>query len=335
MGEVIARLVPRERLVVPPSISQFDAMLGWSLKPGSQALGYVSGHEVDYRINSRGLRDDDTDYKKPDGIFRIVVIGDSNTFGYGVPIERHFTSLLEGYFKNVAVINMGVNAYGIDQELLFLRSEGFRYEPDLVLAFIPHYSDHRHMYNNRFGMNKPRFERKGGNLVLTNTPVTNDLEIATSKSIIRYIHWWFIRHSQLYKIVRNSIFYMKDRAEHSSHSKNESDKISENDTGNIKNEYFIKELNALGEELVYEMQKESIKNKAEFVLVTKIKTLHEEAIRHNIKSLNVLSPLNNKKFDLPGDLAHINESGNGVLAYLIARYLIENNMIPQNYLIEK
>jgi hypothetical protein len=99
----------RMRSVVPPEVGQFNEVLGWSPKPLSLATSNVTGFEIEYRINSKGLRDDETAYEKPEGIFRIVLLGDSYTFGYGVPIEKHFSTLLEGYFQNVEVINMGVS----------------------------------------------------------------------------------------------------------------------------------------------------------------------------------------------------------------------------------
>lgn len=42
-----------------------------------------TGYEIEYLINSKGLRDSETTYEKPEGIFRIVLVGDSHTFGYG------------------------------------------------------------------------------------------------------------------------------------------------------------------------------------------------------------------------------------------------------------
>jgi hypothetical protein len=41
-----------------------------------------------------------------------------------------------------------------------------------------------------------------------------------------------------------------------------------------------------------------------------------------------LIPLSNPKLRLPGDLAHLNESGNGVLAWEIAQFLRTNQLIP-------
>ena len=75
--------------------------------------------------------------------------------GYGVPIEQHFSKLLEGYFRDVEVINMGVSGYGVDQELLALRNEGVRYHPDVVIAYVAHFGDQRHMYADRWGKPQP------------------------------------------------------------------------------------------------------------------------------------------------------------------------------------
>jgi hypothetical protein len=124
--------------LVPPEVGRCDSQLGWALRAGEVSVSHRTGLPVEYRINSKGLRDNETTYDKPEGVFRIVVIGDSNAFGVGVPIEKHFTQLLEGYFRDLEVINLGVGGFGIDQELLFLRTEGFRYRPDLVIAYMPH-----------------------------------------------------------------------------------------------------------------------------------------------------------------------------------------------------
>lgn len=324
--EGVLRLIPEKKHVVPPTINQFDERLGWSLKPHSQATGWVGTEKIEYRINSKGLRDDETNYEKPEGTFRIVVIGDSNTFGYGVPIEKHFTSLLEGYFKDVEVINMGVNAYGVDQELIFLRSEGFRYKPDLVLAYVPHYEDHRHMHTNRFGSDKPRFILTEGKLVLTNFPVEDPF---AHISALRKIHWWFINHIKTYKILRDSILHLTNREK----TELQKQKVKQQDMKNMEDENFEKELFTLGDELIHEMHIESIKHGAGFVLVTRMKRLHDVAMKKQMISLDVSDPLNNHKFALPKPYGHINECGNGVLAYEIAKFLQENNLIPQKYFI--
>ena len=314
--------------LVPPNIGQFDEMLGWSKKPFAHTISNRTGQEIEYRINDKGLRDDHTNYKKPKGIFRIVLIGDSRTFGAGVSIEKHFSILLEGYFKDVEVINMGVDGFGVDQELLYLRLEGFKYEPDLVLAYIAHYMDHRHMHTNRFGKDKPRFLVVDGELVLTNSPVIDNLQVRDF-GILRDLDGLLISHSSAYKIFRQGLLthLMRHRTS-ASQQKKQDKKNSEDYT-------FMKELHELGEALVFAMHEVTSEHGTTFVLITHMKRLHHAALKRQIFSLDVSRPLSNQAFSLPDDLGHINESGNGVLAWEIAKFLQFNSLIPSKHLIER
>ena len=88
----------------------------------------------------------------------------------------------------------------------------------------------------------------------------------------------------------------------------------------------------LGKALIFAMHEESSKHGATFVLVTQIKELHEASLEKQILSLDVSGPLANHKFSLPDNLKHINESGNGVLAWEIAEFLQTNQLIPIEHL---
>ena len=50
---------------------------------------------VDVNINSKSLRDYEYAYTKPKDVYRILVLGDSFTFGWGVPFENTFSKVLE------------------------------------------------------------------------------------------------------------------------------------------------------------------------------------------------------------------------------------------------
>ena len=323
--EGAARLILRYRVpepVVPAGIGRFDEKLGWSLTPLAHGISKRTGYEVDYRINSKGLRNRETTYKKPQGTFRIVLLGDSRTFGWGVPIEKHFSTLLEGYFQDVEVINMGIGGFGIDQELLFLNDEGFRYEPDLVLTYVPHYGDSRHMHTERWGASKPRFKLVEGKLVLMNSPV---LGKPTSTGTSNKVSRWLNAHSAAFKLFKSGWAAYKGQGDLT-------DAQDKEDQRDLQNEAFRKELYELGEALVNAMQEESAKHGATFVLVTQIGPLHEAALKRKMFSLDVLEPLSNEKFALPAGLEHINESGNGVLAWEIANFLKANKLVPPSHI---
>jgi hypothetical protein len=309
------------RPVVPLNTVQFDERLGWSHVPLSQGVSNRTGYPTEYRINSKGLRDDETTYEKSEGTFRIVLLGDSFTFGWGVPIEKHYSTLLEGYFKNVEVINMGIEAFGVDQELLYLRLEGLRYEPDLVLAYVPGYFEHRHMHTNRFGRNKPRFVLNDGELVLKNSPVQDN----RNTDIRTEINDWLVRNSKAYNILFYGLSGLIKRIKSPSQSNSQNGM-------NSADEQFTREMHELGEAIILAMHKDSLEHGAVFVLVTQVDELHQAALEKQIPSLNVSKSLSNGAYRLPENLLHINESGNGALAWEISRFLQMNHLIPAEHL---
>lgn len=132
-------------LVTEVTFRQFDKNLGWRLIPNKLGAWQRIDYTVCERINSKGLRDIEHEYKKEGGVFRIAVLGDSFMEAYQVPLEKSFCRILEkklnlalGLDNKVEVINMGTGGYGTAQEYLYFIQEGIKYQPDLViLAFLP------------------------------------------------------------------------------------------------------------------------------------------------------------------------------------------------------
>jgi lysophospholipase L1-like esterase len=120
-----------------------DANLGFRLTPGFRGTEVSQEFRVPIAINSRGLRDRELAPAKPRGTVRILVIGDSFTYGSGVAGEETYPKRLERLLVGqagvtVEVINAGVSGYGTVHEAAFLRAEGWSYEPDiLVLQVFP------------------------------------------------------------------------------------------------------------------------------------------------------------------------------------------------------
>ena len=116
---------------------QADVTVGWRPRPNITAR-HVSGDVFDttFTTNSRGLRDREHSIEKPPGTLRVVVLGDSFAWGYGVNDDVVFPRLLESQLAGVEVINLGVAGYGLRQEFAYLKLEGMRYEPDLVILAL-------------------------------------------------------------------------------------------------------------------------------------------------------------------------------------------------------
>lgn len=147
----------------------FEAALGWldprrQLPPDGKIDGayYSWGRQV--INNSDGFREDEISESKPANACRIMVLGDSLTWGQGLAVEERYTDLLEGMLqerypqKQIEVLNFGIQGLSTLEERDFLSQYKRRVEPDqVVVGFCyndpqPHsqdYRDEKALYNQR------------------------------------------------------------------------------------------------------------------------------------------------------------------------------------------
>ncbi len=146
---------------------QFDADVGWTQIPNHEAFFRGKDFNVRIRSNSYGFRDTEYQLSRHAGMKRVIVLGDSYTWGWGVEQEEIFCEVAEREMKNTEFINLGHNAYGTAQEYLLFKKLGIKFSPDLtVLAF--YYNDIYDNYGNN--LKRPNFRLQGGTLVLKNRP---------------------------------------------------------------------------------------------------------------------------------------------------------------------
>lgn len=94
------------------------------------------------RTNSLGLRSAEIMQPKPAGVVRIVALGDSVTFGWGLRAEDAYPSQLAGLLATLRpdqryeVINAGVSGYGTWQELRWLQTDGLALQPDIIVVQV-------------------------------------------------------------------------------------------------------------------------------------------------------------------------------------------------------
>ncbi|MCI0483353.1 MAG: SGNH/GDSL hydrolase family protein [candidate division NC10 bacterium] len=109
----------------------------FDLRPNQRAFT----HDKPARINGLGFRGAEVETPKPQGRFRIAVLGDSVTFGNGVGDDETYPAQLarrlhETTSQNIEVINAGIPAYDTWQHALLLEEVVLSLGPDLVvLAF--------------------------------------------------------------------------------------------------------------------------------------------------------------------------------------------------------
>jgi hypothetical protein len=147
----------------------YDSQLGWRNIPNWNSTTF----DQPLSINSRGLRDREYSLLKPADTIRILVLGDSYTWGYGVGNKQVYTEVMEDELlkgTSCQVINCGVSGWGTDQQYLFLKNEGFAYQPDIVVLSFFFGNDFREISSSQsYELDKPVF--RDTSLSLANVPV--------------------------------------------------------------------------------------------------------------------------------------------------------------------
>ena len=111
--------------------------LGWALEPGAQYTRRMRESVVRIKHNSEGWRDIEHSISKPNGVFRILILGDSFIEARTVNSEHTLARQLEALSwtngHDVEVMSMGISGFNTLQEYLSFELFGQQYNPDLVL----------------------------------------------------------------------------------------------------------------------------------------------------------------------------------------------------------
>jgi lysophospholipase L1-like esterase len=136
IGEVVARVTGAGGLILYPTQTNClrrSPLLGEEFRPHCTAR--VGGKE--FRTNALGLRDGEV---TDDGRIRILAIGDSCTFGWGVEQREAYPQVLQVLLDGGAgpggyrVINAGVPGYTSHHGLAYLQERGPALRPAIVIA---------------------------------------------------------------------------------------------------------------------------------------------------------------------------------------------------------
>lgn len=152
-----------------------DPILGVRFIPAKTGLNQNACYRSGVSINTHGWRGREMSLTKPEGVYRVLVLGDSFMAGLQVENEDTFASVLEDRLNRqqlphrVEVMNFSVPSWGTGQEYLSLREYGLSFEPDLiVLAFYAQndVSDNSSVLRAKGSTYpQPSFDIKGGGLV--------------------------------------------------------------------------------------------------------------------------------------------------------------------------
>jgi hypothetical protein len=143
-----------------------DAQTGWSNVPNFLGTRINAEGEVwSIQTDQNGQRIITQSPGTPKN--RILILGDSLSFGEGVEIEDRFDVKVLSSLSNTRVINTGVMGYGTDQEYVAFRNWKRFLEAGDVVLIVLNKSDYFDVLRRRyFGRAKPYLEKNGGSFVL-------------------------------------------------------------------------------------------------------------------------------------------------------------------------
>jgi len=164
---------------------RYDPELGWNLIPEQRTIFRGRHFESVVETSAQGLRDRYYPLEREPGRRRVLVLGDSVAWCWGVEMDQCFTKLVERALGDTDVITMGVPGYSTAQELLLYEREGSRFGADLVLlVFVGN-----DPVDNLDARKRPRFVVEPDGMRVTNQPV------ARRKSRIKE---WLRQNSRLF-----------------------------------------------------------------------------------------------------------------------------------------
>lgn len=147
--------------------------------PDADAVDSGFEWRVEYRVNKDGFRDRAHTRNKAEGVYRILVLGDSFVEGYGIRQDKRFSELTEamcnGNGETVEIINAGVRGYNLAQHYIVFQLLHKKYQPDLVVI-VSFISDldvvtDRMLIDSAVVYYRPFYNLQNGRLRLLGVPV--------------------------------------------------------------------------------------------------------------------------------------------------------------------
>jgi hypothetical protein len=213
-GELFIRLLAPQELAVDPRRTHprffYSAhpRIGFTMNPAFRGRFRQREFDTAVAIDSLGIRDREYGPSRP-GTRRIVVLGDSYTFGWGVEAGERYVDRLETLLNGRGssrweVVKAGINAYGTREEGLWLSEYGWALDPELVILEFCMGND----YADNFA---PGYRVEDGYLVAKRPAPDADAAAAPAPpaSALEPLKRWARRKSHLYVFLRDRVRWIR------------------------------------------------------------------------------------------------------------------------------
>lgn len=151
------------------SFFTYDPVRQYALRPG--AHGWSEGEGESYvTINSDGMHDREHAVAKPNGVFRVAFLGDSETNAVHLAFEENMVQLAQKELQrdpgNVELLNFAVGGYTLPEQVYTFRDHAAKYQPDVVILMLsPAIIRSSNRELNTFDTPTPSFILQDGRLV--------------------------------------------------------------------------------------------------------------------------------------------------------------------------
>lgn len=325
LAEVAARVVVPQW--APPGAQRvtfwvYDDLLGWAHQPNQHGRFVHQDFNIDVKINSDGLRDDGYDLKRNEKK-RMLVLGDSFGWGFGVEHDQRFSEVLEKKHADWEIINASVSGYGTDQEYLYLKERVLKYKPDVVLLLFFVNDFHNNVENEEYWYFKPFFDPSEQGLHLRNVPVP---KASVRQKLDRFFLGRTYLFARLYRAATLASASAVRIVRHRQAERGESAKVKGRDLAQP--DSYLVTL-----EIIKSMNDLSRKNGARFVLVSAPMREKERVALHGLSTKENIAylPLDSyfassrEKLSFPHD-HHWNSTGHETAARAIEHLLEDLNI---------
>ena len=175
-----------------PKVFMSDPYTQFRMRPNSKGTVLTSDFQITYEINSIGLREKEIANEK--NRYRVLFLGDSFTFGEGIPIGKRFSDLVGKAFPNIETINAGFPGFGIHNLYNWYEHYGKDIKEDLLLFCILEMDIDRAVYahlgeKDKHIISKNRALNKFSQFAFVNYIFKS----STYKKLDNYIQWLFKR----------------------------------------------------------------------------------------------------------------------------------------------
>jgi len=193
-GEMFTRVLLPQNVDSKMDILAADPIIGFTYKPNAKTYEKGKEYNAFYQTNSLGLRDREYGPKK-EGVFRVLLLGDSFSVSHGLPIEESLSRQMEKALQGVAdsdrrrvkfeVINAAAGGYSPYNYWKAYRRWAPVFRPDAVVV----------------GLSPDDYDCSNENVKVGQRPESGE-EISIKK-----LRKWLSWNSEFYILMRNLFYY--------------------------------------------------------------------------------------------------------------------------------